>query len=197
MSPVSSAPQIDQLSYADRFQLAWMLIWPCAAFSLLYWLVRGFLGFSRQQFTLFDLSVGLVQLFFFSPWIVRGTVRFDFPRFHLVVVRGPNGEATSAIGYSESLSVAWLLNWRTGVIMLIVHGLVSTSVRLVFGARPVLFDSNYVTLPGVLGILRMVLQEALGLLVFLLWVNKAAIKKNYARFSLRLEGTFREAGPSF
>jgi hypothetical protein len=188
MSPVSSAPQLEQLSYAERFQLAWALIWPCAAFSLLYWLARGFLGFSRQQFTSVDLSVGLVQLLFFSPWVVRRTVRFDFPRFHLVVVRSQNGETTRAIGYSESLSVAWLLIWRTDVIMSVVHGLVSTSVWQVCGARPVFFDLNYVTLPGVLGILRLVLQEALGLLVFLLWVNKAAIKKNYSGFSLRLEG---------
>ena len=187
MSPVSAAPRLEQLSYADRFQLAWTLIWPCAAFSLLYWLARDFLGFSGQQFTRFDLSVGLVQLFSFSPWVVRRTVRFDFPRFHLVVVRRENGETTRAIGYSESLSVAWLLIWRTDVIMSVVHGLVSTSVWLVRGARPAFFDLNYVTLPGVLGILRVVLQEALGLLVFLLWVNKAAMKKNYARFSLRLE----------
>ena len=123
----------------------------------------------------------------FSPWIVRRTVHFDFPRFHLVVIRGQNGGTTRAINYGESLSVAWLLIWRTDMIMSIVHGLVSTSVWLVRGARPVLFDSNYITLPGVLGILRVVLQEALGLLVFLLWVNRAAIKKNYARFSLRIE----------
>lgn len=187
MSPVSSTPRVEQLSYADRFQLAWVLMWPCAAFSLMYWLARSFLGFSRQQFTLFDLSVGLVHVFFFSPWIVRRTVHFDFPRFHLVVIRGQNGGTTRAINYGESLSVAWLLIWRTDMIMSIVHGLVSTSVWLVRGARPVLFDSNYITLPGVLGILRVVLQEALGLLVFLLWVNRAAIKKNYARFSLRIE----------
>lgn len=59
-----------------------------------------------------DLAVRLLLFFFFSTWVFRRTVRLNFPRFHLVVMRGSSGERTRAMKYGESLSVAWLLNWR-------------------------------------------------------------------------------------
>jgi hypothetical protein len=187
MAHVLSTQQPERLSYADRLQLAWALSWPCAVFSLLYWLARGLLGLSGQHLTPLDLGVGPFQLFFFSPWVVRRTVQLDFPGFHLVVTRRQSGETTRAINYRGSLSVAWLLMWRTAVIFGIVNGLIFAAVWVVQGARPLYFDPNYVTLPGVLGILKEFQEEVLSLLIFLLWVNKAAIKKSYARFSLGFE----------
>lgn len=189
MAHVLSSQQPERLSYADRFQLAWALSWPCAVFSLLYWLARGLLGLSGQHLTPLDLGVGLFQLFFFSTWVVRRTVQLDFPGFHLVVIRHQSGETTRAIDYRESLSVAWLLIWRTAVIFGVLNGVIFAAVWLVRGSRPLFFDPNYVTLPGVLGILKEFQEEALSLLIFLLWVNKAAIRKNYARFSLGFEQT--------
>jgi hypothetical protein len=42
---MASTQQPERLGYNDRFQLAWALSWPCAVFGLLYWLVRGLLGY--------------------------------------------------------------------------------------------------------------------------------------------------------
>jgi hypothetical protein len=118
-------------------------------------------------------------------------VQLDFPEFHLLVIRRQSGETTRAIDYRESLSVAWLLEWRTAVICGIVNGLIFAAVWLIQRARPMYFDPNNVTLPGVLGILKEFQSEALSFLILLLWVNQAAIGKRYTGFSLGFEQAVR------
>jgi hypothetical protein len=111
-------------------------------------------------------------------------VGLDFPRFHLVVISNQSGQTTRAIRYRDSLSVAWLLIWRTAVIAASVQGLLFAAIWMMRGSRPVFPDRTYLTLPGFLALLQ---NEVLSLLIFFISVNKAAIRKTYRHFSLRVE----------
>src|SRR5258705_5188880 len=110
--------QPEQLSRAERLHLTWALVWPCALFSLAYGVLRGLLRLSEVQLQSMDQVFGFLGFFSFTTWVVRRTVRLDFPGFHLVVIRSDAPDGTRMMRYGESLSVAWLISWRTGIILL-------------------------------------------------------------------------------
>jgi hypothetical protein len=176
---------LDQFRYGDRLQLAWTLAWPCAFVDLTYELTKDHLGLPGHiKGGVIDLVVRLLLFFFFSTWVVRRTVRLSFPRFHLVVVRGNSGERTRAMKYRESLSVAWLLNWRATAMTLGIIVPILVAVVIVRGALPADRPSDLLGLLGRFGSFGVGLL--MEVLIFSLML-KAAIRKDYAGFSLGLE----------
>lgn len=106
----------ERLSRAERMELAWVLAWPCLLFGLLYDLFRQAPQSAGAEVRGLDTACGMVSLFLLSPWVVRRTVRLELSGVHLLVVRWGALEGTRAMNYRESLSVAWLICWRTSVV---------------------------------------------------------------------------------
>jgi hypothetical protein len=105
--------------------------------SLVYCLLLGQLRLSELQVGSIGWVVGIFQVFFLGTWVVRRTVRLDFPAFHLVVVRGDAPERIRSMNYRESLSVNWLLCWRSAMIAALVYLLVYAAFWVVLGLQPV------------------------------------------------------------
>jgi hypothetical protein len=164
--------QPEPLRRVERLQLTWALAWPCALLGLVYFLLRGQLRLSEAQLHNIDQVFGILQFFLFTTWVVRRTVRLDFPGFHLLVVRGDAGEGTRTMSYCESLSVAWLISWRSSMFLLPLYVAVT-----VLRQQPQ-------ELYRPLGWLSTSVAE---LLIFYVWIVKAALGKSYSRFSLRLD----------
>jgi hypothetical protein len=172
--------QPEQLSRAERLHLTWALAWPCSLLSLLYGVLRGQLRLSDGQLQGIDQVFGILFFFLFTTWVVRRTVRLNFPWFHLEVIRGDAPDGTRMMRYSESLSVGWLITWRTMVILLpLIIAVAVVWVGLHRQPHELSQESH-----SPLGTLLSTLAE---LPVFYFWIVKAAVNKRYRRFSLRLE----------
>jgi hypothetical protein len=177
---MSGAPEPpEQLSPAERLRLTWALGWPGALLNLAYAVLRGQLRLSEGQLQGMDQVFGILVFFLFGTWVVRRTVRLNFPWFYLEVIRGDAPEGTRMMRYSESLSVVWLITWRTMVILLPLIIAVAFWARL--HQQPHELSRE---LYSPLGSLLCILAETP---VFYFWIVKAAVNKRYARFSLRLE----------
>jgi hypothetical protein len=85
--------------------------------------------------------------------------------------------------YSQSLAVAWLLIWRTGVIL----GFVEFILWLVRGARTGDNPFAHTAKPGLTGLGQLLIGEALCLSIFTMGIIKAAIAKHYKNFSLAVQ----------
>jgi signal peptidase I len=184
-APTRSEP----LSYADRFQLAWALTWPCAIFELLFFLSKA--GLPRLNPLWGDLAV-VFLLFLVGPWTVRRVVRLDFRRFHLVVIRSGSVEGTRAINYHESLRVYWLVIWRWAASVCMVFLTILIAAAIVVVGRPEFLKPTQSTHPSIIG---QWLRDTAFVLLYSFWLAKAALKKKYAGFSLGIEkaGSVREA----
>ena len=164
--------QIQPLTRTERLRLTWALAWPCVLVALVYGLLRGKVRLPETQLQVIDQVFGILEFFLFTTWVVRRTVRLDYPGFHLLVIRGNAGDATRTMSYRESLGVAWLISWRTGMFFLPL-----AVAMIVLRQQPqVLYRP--------LGWLSTSVAE---LLVFYFWIVKAALGKQYARFSVRLD----------
>jgi hypothetical protein len=166
-------------------------MWPSFPFDLLFWLlitvgaVRRYLDDQSEE-VIYHIY-GVLSLFLIGPWIIRRTVRLNFPDFHLVAIRQPGGEETRAISYRESLNVAWLLAWRSGLVVGLVYGAIFLALWALRGAPPSGFQRPAVS--GVLGFIQLVVGNLLCLLLFYLWLVSAAIRKTYSDFVLQLRET--------
>lgn len=181
-----------QLSAAERFQLVWALFWPCAVFGIVQMAAQALwksLGLSHEQVVSFAFL--LLQLLLFSPWVIRRTVRLHFPGFQLLVVRRGSGEETRDMNYLESLSVAWLIIWRAAAIgaLILLVVLIAVVIAAATGLHVHSIASSTTELFsfGTTGVLSEVAAVPLELLVFFLYVAKAAVAKQYERFSLRID----------
>lgn len=161
-----------RLSRVERLQLTWALAWPCILLGLAYCLLRGQLRLSESQLQGIDQVFGVLEFFLFATWVVRRTVRLDFPGFHLLVIRGDARGWARTMSYRESLSVAWLLSWRSFLFFLPLF-----VAMIMLRRQP---QELYRPL-GWLG------SSVAELLVFYAWIVKAALGKRYSRFSLRLD----------
>ncbi len=164
--------QPEPLTRVERLQLTWALAWPCALLSLVYLLLRGQVRLSEPQLSNIDQVFGILQFFLFTTWVVRRTVRLDFPGFHLLVIRAGAGEETQTMSYRESLSVGWLICWRTSLFFL------PLAVAMVVLRR----QPQELYHP-----LGWLLTSVVELLIFYTWIVKAALRKSYSGFSLRVD----------
>jgi hypothetical protein len=170
MNETVMAGELEQpqpLSRAERRQLTNKLGGPCAVLGLvLYCLLRSRLPLSVA------LVLGILLFFLFATWVARLTVRWDFTGFRLLVIRGNAGEGTRTMSYRESLSVAWLICWRSSLFFLpLVAALLllpQENVRLAYWVP--------------LGLA--IVSEHLILYV---WIVEAALGKSYSGFSIRLD----------
>jgi len=164
--------QPEPLSRVERLQLTWALAWPCMLLGLVYLLVRSQLRLPEAQLSNIDQVVGILQFFLFTTWVVRRTVRLDFPRFHLLVIRAGAGEGTRTMSYRESLSVGWLICWRTSMFFLpLAVAMVVLRLQPQEMYRP----------------LGWLLTSVAELLIFYVWIVNAALGKSYSGFSLRVD----------
>ena len=177
ISVVGALVQPQQLEPAERLQIAWALVWPGALLTVAYYLLRSQLRISAAHLDDVDGVSNVLTFFFFCTWIVRRTVRLDFPGFHLLVVRGDAREGTRIMSYRESLSVTWLISWRLAAIGGVI-GMVAGIAFRISGQRPTLDAYNPLVL------LSATVAE---LPILYLWIVKAALNKTYARFSLRID----------
>lgn len=181
---------VDQFTFTDRLYIAWSLAWPCAAIGLIYELSKGPLHI--RQYGWIDVPAALLQLFLIAPWVVRRTVRLEFPRVQLTVIRRETGERTRAMRYRESLKVAWaLINRSVGLGMLILTPIIATIAILRGGLSDL--ETRSATLPAQL------LGEAFSLLVevfLFVLVLKSVVRAPYREFALGLEtaGAAEEPG---
>jgi hypothetical protein len=158
----------DEVGRAERLQLTWALAWPCIALSLVYCWLRSQMRLNESQLQGVDQVVGLLEFFLFTTWVVRRTVRLDFPGFHLRVIRRDAAAATRGMTYRESLSVAWLISWRTSLIL----SPVLVAVWVFQQQRPELYSLSV-----------WLWSSAAELLVFYFWIVRMALNKSYERFS--------------
>ena len=171
------------MSNPDRLHLTWALYWPLAAFDLLVWLSANFFNLSKNMDSI-QFFVSAFQLFLLAPWVIRRAMGLNFPQSHLVAIRRQGGEETRTLKYRESLSVAWLLAWRGGLIVLAFIAPVAIAFFLLRGTHAQLpFDAKT---PGFGGLLWGIGGHALVFLVYVLWLVPAALNKQYEHFSLRL-----------
>jgi hypothetical protein len=180
MSGESGKQQPKPLSRAERIQLTWALVWPGALLNLAYVLLRSQLRGSETSLQIarinavlesIDGTVGALGFFLFSTWVVRRTVRLDFPEFHLLAIRAGAEGGNRTMMYRESLSVAWLLKWRT-VMYSLPLGVAVFVLR--HGPPPQEWYSP----------LNWLWISAAEILIFYLWIVNAALGKRYSDFSL-------------
>jgi hypothetical protein len=160
----------------ERLHLAWALTWPGALFDLAYQLLRAQLGLPAAKAAGIDLVVAILGFFLFYTWVVRRAVRLNFPGFRLWVMRGDGGSGTREMSYAESLSVHWLIYWRSLMILLPIHLFFAVLLR---GTG--LYDRFLWSIPGWL------CCAAAGLAILYFWLAGAAVGKRYSAFWLRLE----------
>jgi hypothetical protein len=182
MNEVIVAEQGSRLSRTERLQLAWALSWPCVLLLLVEDLLHGQLRLTETPLQSIDWVFCLIQLFVVTPWVVCRIVRLNFPGFHLLVVRGDAGEGTRTMSYRESLSVSWLMTWRSVVIFVLIF--LAALVALAAVAGP---ESLRRPMEGMYGLLGFSGVSAGTLLINYLWIAKAALRKRYSGFSLRLD----------
>jgi hypothetical protein len=173
---------LDQFRFTDRVRVAWALAWPCILYDLVFY---HFAIPRSSNHSIVWVATAIFGCLFFVPLVVRRTVRLEFPRLHLVVVRGWSGERTRTMTYRESLSVTWsLLVGSVGVGVVIalpvlgaVWGLLGAPpggpFRVANQSTRVLFDP---------------LGELLTFLSIFL-ILKYVIRHAYPGFALRLETT--------
>jgi hypothetical protein len=172
----------ETLSIADALQVAWAIIWPLALLDVVIWLPEDNLGLRQQWVEMVGFLYDLASLFLIVPWVIRRMVRLNFRGFHLLVGRH-SGEQSRNMVYSQSFAIAWLLIWRTGVILAVIE-LIFWLVR---GARAEDNPFNNTAQPGLTGMGQLLIGQALALAIFALWMIKAAIAKPYTNFSLRVK----------
>lgn len=175
-------PPTDAVSIGESFQLAWAVIWPLALLDIVVWLPRDNLGLGQKWVETVGLLSGAASLFLVLPWVIRRLVRANFHGFHVEVLR-PSGEQTRHMAYNESLSVAWLLLWRVGVVLAVIELIIWLAQGARAGDNP--FDST--AHPGLAGLGQLLLGEALSLALFAAWIMRAAIAKHYRTFSLGVQ----------
>jgi hypothetical protein len=183
--PGGEAEQPQSLRGDDRLQLTWALSWPCLLASLVYGLLRGHALIPEEALQSIDLASSGFLFFLFSTWVVRRAVRLDYPGFHLLVTRGAARGVTRTMSYRESLSVTWLICWRTWMILMAAFVVFVAAVAIVTQQRPALDARLLWSIPGWL------LNSVAELLIFNMWVVPAALRKNYSGFSLKLDRSGR------
>jgi hypothetical protein len=180
---------LDCRSSRHRWQLAWALTWPSFLFDFLLWLVtvravRHYLDEQSAEM-IHNICKGLF-FFLIPPWVIRRTMRLNFPDFHLVAIRRPGSGETRAISYRESLCVAWLFSWRTAAAKLfLLLGATFLAAWAFWGLPPDRF-LTFRVLSSVPGSVELVVGNLLTLLLFYLWLVPAAIRKTYSDFVLQL-----------
>lgn len=114
-----------ELSYAERFRVAFQLAWPILLLDLS---VIG-LAYSIVGPKITDLYVAwaLIALVVVYPFLVKRLVKLPYPGFRLKVLR--DGEEAE-MNYTESFKVAWLLGWRTEILSYILLFVVSPLAQL-------------------------------------------------------------------
>lgn len=98
------------LSFSERYQMAWQVTWPTIAVDFAWaMLVHGLLEVEGQGPMLVH---EFFSLFVVAPFLVRRMVALQYPGFRIKTLFA-DGEGR--MGYSESFKVMWLLSWRTTV----------------------------------------------------------------------------------
>ncbi len=178
---IGALEQPEQLSPTERLRISWALVWPGALYSATYFAVRSQLHLSAVHLEAIDQVLGILVFFLFSTWVVRRTVRMNFPGFRLLVVRRDAPDGTGAMSYRESLSVAWLISWRVAAIF----GLMAAAITLVVG---IAFGFSACWHPDLNeGPLIDLCSTPAEFLIFYVCIVKAALNKTYASFSLRVD----------
>jgi hypothetical protein len=181
ISTIGALDQPERLSSSERLQISWALVWPGALYSATYFVVRSQLHLSAVHLEAIDQVVGLLVFFLFSTWVVRRTVRMNFPGFRLLVVRRDAAEGARRMSYRESLSVAWLIGWRLAAILSAIAVAITLGAGIAFGFascwRPDLKESPLIDL----------CTAPAEFLILYVCLVKATVNKTYAHFSLRVD----------
>lgn len=182
----------EALTRRERLELAWALVWPCALFDLVYSVILTQLRLSESQRQNWEEAIGIVWFFLFSTWVVRRTVRLEFTGFHLEVFRDDAMQGTRTMSYRESLSVAWLICWRS-VLYMMPFILIAIVITIMITGWAVFVDQAHATSARSRPI-EWVVGELAGFLIVYFWVARAAVVKRYARFSLGVSRAAAELG---
>ncbi|MBL8231978.1 MAG: hypothetical protein JNL98_26015 [Bryobacterales bacterium] len=108
------------LTYRERMGLAWQLVWPAIVLDVL-WCFGVYLIYETIP-PKAELLFVIIYLLAVAPWLVRRMMRGKYPGFRLLTL--VDGKET-AMGYTESFKVMWLLSWRSSVLMLVALFVVS------------------------------------------------------------------------
>jgi hypothetical protein len=181
ISMIGVLEQPERLSPTERLQVSWALVWPGALYSATYFAVRSQLHLSAVHLEAIDQVLSTLVFFLFSTWVVRRTVRMNFPGFRLLVVRKDAPEGTRQMSYRESLSVAWLIGWRLAAILGVMAAAITLLAGIAFGFaacwRPDLTDSSVIDL----------CSTPAEFLILYVCIVQAALNKTYANFLLRVD----------
>ena len=173
----------ETVSPAERLELAWALWWPSALWDLLHSLVLEQLKRMHLELQHGGSVVSILSFLLFSTWVVRRTVRLDFSGFHLLVIRDDAADGTRKMTYGESLSVAWLIGWRSFLVLLPVI-VPAIAVMAILGWYPQSW-------PQPLEWLWRLAILALNFFIHYTWIVKWALGKSYSGFSLRIDRSDR------
>ena len=178
-----SARTSGRFSPTERLELAWALWWPCALWDLLQSLILDQLKLMHTLPQFSGSVAGILSFLLFSTWVVRRTVRLDFSGFHLFVIRDDTADGTRNLTYGESLSVAWLISWRTFLVYLPVIVPVIVAILILRWKPQPMPHYDWVEYPFIL---------LLRLLILYAWIVKWALGKSYSGFSLRIDRSDRK-----
>ena len=170
------------LSPIERVQFAWALLWPVTLFGIAQCLVQGQSWLSDTQLQIAKWVFGTPSYFYLTAWAVRRTVRMDFPGFRLMVMRGYTGEGSRKMTLGESLSVAWLITWRSTLIFCLFY-FPGIAVLGAYGGGDAV-RRQILALSEVQGFLLTFVAE---FLIFYLWIVNPLLRKRYRGFSLKIE----------
>jgi hypothetical protein len=108
------------LTYRERMGLAWQLVWPAVTLDAIW--CFGVYAVYETIPPKAELLFVLIYLIAVAPWLVRRMMRRKYQGFRLLTL--VDGKET-AMGYTESFKVMWLLSWRSSVLMLVALFVVS------------------------------------------------------------------------
>ena len=178
----------DDLTAEDRLTLVWALTWPCLLYDALLQIAQTAFGLEDLGRILFPAA--LAGLFILAPWTIRRVVGLNYPKFHLAVI-GHDGSKARLMTYKESLSVAWLFLVRyTGCYLAVIA--LYCLIQLGNGKFPNAFE-DLKRLPvhssPAAAFLKFAADEVVSFTLLYFWIVRAATRKVYAEFVLRLERT--------
>jgi hypothetical protein len=176
------------LSFGERFALAWKLVWRIALIDIailsLVFLVLG--ARINDIFVGYSLFATLVVY----PFVVRQVIPKRYDDFRIKVLS--DGDETT-MDYTQSFKVAWLLGWRSELLVYVLLLLISPLAQLLpfqlSGLVPKAQEAPWINVVG--------LSLLMNLAGLILWpvVMPGMLSKQYRGFHLEVERKTAEVRP--
>jgi len=104
------------MNFRERYHWTWQYLWPMTAVELI-WSGFSYLSYGESWYVPAEAIHAVVSTFVISPWACRRAIGYGYPTFRILTF-GYGRQEPKQISYLESFKVAWLLGWRSEVLIL-------------------------------------------------------------------------------